>query len=77
MRALSKIARGANLMIHFLRMDGLLLLLPLVIDLGDFSLASATPLGEVAWFLGGLILLAGSSAAILWWNRRAHSDPFA
>lgn len=55
----------------------MLSLLPLVIDLGEFSLDSVTPLGEVAWFIGGLILLAGSSAAILWWNRRAHSDPFA
>lgn len=60
-----------------LLMDGLLALLPLVIDLGDFSLSSVTPLGEVAWFIGGLLLLAGSSAAILWWNRRARTDPFA
>jgi|GEM_PF-2589924 hypothetical protein len=49
----------------------------LVIELGDFTLRSVTPLEEVAWFIGGLLILAGASAAILWWNRRARSDPFA
>ncbi|MBE2199637.1 MAG: hypothetical protein IAE79_13565 [Anaerolinea sp.] len=49
----------------------------LVIELGDFALKSVTPLGDLAWFLAGLALLAGSSAAVLWWNRRSHIDPFA
>ena len=48
----------------------------LVIELGDFSIRSVTPLREVIWFIAGLILLAGSSAAILWWNRRTRPDPF-
>lgn len=49
---------------------------PLVIELGDFRLVSATPLTDVIWFVIGLILLAGTSAAALWWNRRARPDPF-
>jgi hypothetical protein len=49
---------------------------PLVIELGDFTLRSVTPLVDVLWFIAGLLILAGSSAAILWWNRRARSDPF-
>jgi len=49
---------------------------PLVIELGDFTLRSVTPLADVLWFIAGLLILAGSSAAILWWNRRARSDPF-
>ncbi|MCA9948829.1 MAG: hypothetical protein KDE48_04235 [Anaerolineales bacterium] len=48
-----------------------------VIELGDFTLKSVTPLGEVLWFIIGILILAGSSAAILWWNRRSRSDPFA
>ncbi|MEM7115887.1 MAG: hypothetical protein AAF614_25825 [Chloroflexota bacterium] len=54
----------------------LLTLWPFVIELGDFEIQSVTPLSEVVWFAIGLLLLAGSSAAILWWNRRASSDPF-
>jgi hypothetical protein len=49
---------------------------PLVIELGDFTVRSVTPLADVLWFTAGLLILAGSSAAILWWNRRARSDPF-
>ena len=49
---------------------------PLVIELGDFRLDSVTPLEDVLWFIAGLLILAGSSAAILWWNRRSRSDPF-
>lgn len=50
---------------------------PLVIELGDFTLRSVRPLEEVLWFALGLVLLAGTSAAVLWWNRRARTDPFA
>ncbi|MCA9995678.1 MAG: hypothetical protein KDE56_08025 [Anaerolineales bacterium] len=57
-------------------MNALVCLWPLVIELGDFQIQSVTPLSEVAWFAAGLVLLAGSSAAVLWWNRRAYSDPF-
>ena len=57
-------------------MNALVYLWPLVIELGDFQIQSVTPLSEVAWFAAGLLLLAGSSAAVLWWNRRAYSDPF-
>jgi hypothetical protein len=49
---------------------------PLVIELGDFKITSATPLNELGWFLLGLFLLTGSSAAVLWWRRRARPDPF-
>jgi len=49
---------------------------PLVIELGDFTLRSVTPLADALWFIAGLLILAGSSAAILWWNRRTRSDPF-
>lgn len=48
----------------------------LVIELGEFTLRSVTPLADVLWFIAGLLILAGSSAAILWWNRRSRSDPF-
>lgn len=57
-------------------MNALIHLWPLVIELGDFQIQSVTPLSEVVWFAAGLVLLAGSSAAVLWWNRRAYSDPF-
>lgn len=57
-------------------MNALVHFWPLVIELGDFQIQSVTPLSEVAWFAAGLVLLAGSSAAVLWWNRRAYSDPF-
>lgn len=50
---------------------------PLVIELGRFSLTSVTPLDELLWFIAGVVLLAGSSVAVLWWNRRARRDPFA
>jgi len=50
---------------------------PIVIELGDFSLTSATPLSELAWFVAGLVILTGLSTAVLWWNRRAHRDPFS
>jgi hypothetical protein len=57
-------------------MSTLFALWPLVIELGNFTLRSVTPLREVAWFVAGLLLLAGSSVAVLWWNRRARPDPF-
>lgn len=53
------------------------MLWPLVIELGEFRIRSATPLNDVIWFIVGLLLLAGSSAAVLWWNRRSQPDPFA
>ncbi|MCA9961926.1 MAG: hypothetical protein R3E31_09900 [Chloroflexota bacterium] len=53
------------------------MILPWVIELGDFTLKSVTPLGDLVWFIAGLVLLTGSSAAVLWWNRRSHIDPFA
>ncbi|MBK6325023.1 MAG: hypothetical protein KBE23_01725 [Chloroflexi bacterium] len=49
---------------------------PLVIELGSFSMTSETPLNELLWFIAGVLLLAGSSTAVLWWNRRARRDPF-
>jgi len=49
---------------------------PLVIELGSFSMTSVTPLNELLWFIAGVLLLAGSSAAVLWWNRRVRRDPF-
>jgi hypothetical protein len=49
---------------------------PLVIELGDFTIRSATPLAEVLWFIGGLLFLAVLSTAVLWWNRRTQKDPF-
>jgi hypothetical protein len=49
---------------------------PLVIELGAFELKSIIPAADLIWFLAGLLLLAGSSAAVLWWNRQAQSDPF-
>jgi len=58
-------------------MNALFMLWSLVIVLGDFRLQSVTPLSEVIWFIIGLLLLAGSTAAILWWNRRTQPDPFA
>ena len=49
---------------------------PIVIELGNFTLTSATPLNELLWFVAGLLILAVLSTAVLWWNRRAHRDPF-
>jgi hypothetical protein len=49
---------------------------PLVIELGDFTIRSATPLPDVLWFMGGLLLLTVLSTAVIWWNRRAQKDPF-
>jgi hypothetical protein len=34
-------------------------------------------LDEVLWFIAGSLVHTGSSAAILWPNRLARSDPFA
>ncbi|NJN55534.1 MAG: hypothetical protein HC804_12735 [Anaerolineae bacterium] len=48
----------------------------LVIELGDFTIRSATPLQDVLWFVGGLLLLTVLSTAVIWWNRRAQKDPF-
>jgi hypothetical protein len=58
-------------------MSMLFALWPLVIELGDFRLESVTPLSDVIWFIIGLLLLAGTSAAVLWWHRRTQPDPFA
>ncbi len=49
----------------------------LAIELGDFSLNSATSQGDVLWFIGGLLLLTGLTAVTLWWQRRARPDPFS
>ncbi len=48
----------------------------LVIELGEISISSATPLADLLWFIGGLLVLGTASAAILWWNRRSRPDPF-
>lgn len=49
----------------------------LAIELGDVGLKSVIPLADLLWFLAGLLLLTGSTAVVLWWNRRAYADPFA
>ena len=54
-----------------------MVLWPLVIELGNFSLSSATPLRELLWFALGLLLLTGITAVVLWWQRRTQTDPFA
>lgn len=51
-------------------------LIPLVIELGNFQLRSATPWGEMGWFMAGILILAGLSFAILKWNHRSRPDPF-
>jgi hypothetical protein len=51
-------------------------MLPAFIELGNFQLRSATPWGEVGWYVAGLLLLTGLSLVVLWWNRRAGPDPF-
>ena len=50
---------------------------PTAIDLGDFSIRSATSLSDMLWFGGGLLLLMGLTAVALWWQRRSQPDPFA
>jgi hypothetical protein len=50
--------------------------LPLVIELGEFRLRSATPWDDLGWFVVGLLLLTGLSFLALWRNRRARPDPF-
>lgn len=47
------------------------------IELGDFRLNSATSLGDVVWFLGGILALAGLTTLMLRRQRRASPDPFA
>lgn len=54
----------------------MLLSIVLAIELGDFSLGAAT-LGDVIWFLAGVLALTGLTAAIIRWNRRTQPDPFA
>jgi hypothetical protein len=49
----------------------------LVIELGNFSLSSVTPLSDLLWFIVGLVLLAGSTMLVLWYTRRSSTDPFA
>lgn len=51
-------------------------LIPLVIELGDLQLSSASSPAEVGWFIAGMFILGGLSAFILWWNRRGRHDPF-
>ncbi|HSM55848.1 MAG TPA: hypothetical protein VK879_06805 [Candidatus Sulfomarinibacteraceae bacterium] len=50
--------------------------LPIVIELGNFQLRSATPWNEVGWFVTGLALLTALTIAVLWSRRRARPDPF-
>jgi hypothetical protein len=52
-------------------------LIPTAIDLGDFSISSATSLTDMLWFGGGLLMLMGLTAVTLWWQRRSQPDPFA
>lgn len=47
------------------------------IELGDFRLNSATPLGELLWFVLGLFVLTGVTYAVIRWNDRSRPDPFA
>ncbi len=49
----------------------------LAIELGEVGSRSVIPLADLLWFLAGLLLLTGSTAVVLWWNRRAYADPFA
>lgn len=49
----------------------------LAIELGDFSIRSATALDDILWFLAGLVLLLAVTAVTLWWHRRSQPDPFA
>lgn len=49
---------------------------PSAIDLGDFSISSATSLNDMIWFMAGLLLLMGLTAVTLWWQRRSQPDPF-
>lgn len=49
---------------------------PAAIELGDMTINSATPLGEMLWFGFGLLLLAGLTALILWWQKKSRPDPF-
>ena len=48
----------------------------LVIELGDFTIRSETPLADLLWLVGGMSLLALLSMGVLWWNRRSRKDPF-
>ncbi len=57
-------------------MDAPFYLWPQVIELGDFTIRSETPLEEVLWMVAGLVLLTLLSTAVIWWNRRTRKDPF-
>jgi hypothetical protein len=50
---------------------------PLAIELGNFTLNTATSPTDVLWFIGGLLLLTGLTAVTIRWQRRARPDPFA
>jgi hypothetical protein len=50
---------------------------PLAIELGNFTLNTATSPTDVLWFIGGLLLLTGITAVTIRWQRRTHPDPFA
>lgn len=47
----------------------------LAIELGDFSLGAAT-IGDVAWFMSGVVALTGITGLAMRWNRTRHPDPF-
>lgn len=46
------------------------------IDLGDFSLQSVTSLSDILWYIGGLIILLGLTALVIYHHRRTRPDPF-
>lgn len=52
------------------------LIIRLAIDLGDFSLQSVTSLSDILWYIGGLIILVGLTALVIYHHRRTRPDPF-
>ena len=52
-------------------------LAPLAIELGDFTLDSATPLTELSWLAAGLLVLALLTSLTLRWYRQTRPDPFS
>ncbi len=52
------------------------LFITLAIDLGDFSLNSVTSLSDILWFVGGLVVLLGLTAWVIYHHRRTQPDPF-
>jgi hypothetical protein len=51
-------------------------LAPFAIELGDFTLDSATPLTELGWLAAGLLILAFLTFLTLRWYRQTRPDPF-